>query len=146
MLVGFLNTIPFIASRYIVRTFDNYKRQATARWATHEIIGKKPVREFLGQDIEEISFDMLLRSDLGISPRKEVEKLTKLRDKGTPVPLVIGNKVIGNTFWVVESVSEATQRWSKLGSPLSISVSVTLKEYPDNTKVSLGKAYKGLFS
>jgi phage protein U len=146
MLVGFLNTIPFIASRYLVRTFDNYKKQSSARWATHEIIGKKPVREFLGQDIDEITFDMLLRSDLGISPQKEVEKLTKLRDKGTPVPLVIGNKVIGSTLWTVESVSEQVQRWSKLGNPLSISVSVTLKEYPDNTKVSLGKAYKGSFS
>lgn len=146
MLVGFLNTIPFIASRAIVRTFDNYKRQATARWATHEIIGKKPVREFLGQDVEEVSFTMLLRSDLGISPRAEVEKLIKLRDKGTPVPLVIGNKVIGSTLWVVETIAEEAKTWSKLGSPLSISVTVTLKEYPDNTKVSLGKAYKGLFS
>ncbi len=146
MLVGFLNTIPFLTSRYLIRTFDNYKRQGSGRWNAHAIIGKKPVQEFLGQDLQEISFDMLLRSDQGISPRKEVEKLINLRDKGKPVPLVLGNKVIGGTLWVVESISEQVQHWSRLGNPFSISVSVTLKEYPDNTKVSLGKAYKGLFS
>lgn len=146
MLVGFLGTIPFIASRSTVRTFDNYQKKAEARWSEHSIIGKKPVLEFNGPGLEEITFDMLFKADLGVNPDKEVEKLAKLRDNGTVVDLVLGNKVIGDNFWVVQNVSQQVTFWSKFGHPLSMSVSVTLKEYVDDVPASLGAAYGGLLS
>ena len=101
MFVGFLGTIPFVASRGYVRTFDDYKRQGEARWAEHEILGEKPLSEFLGENLEEISFTMLFRKDQGVNPQSEVNTLKELRDGGTPVPLVLGFKVIGDGLWTV---------------------------------------------
>lgn len=58
MLVGFMADIPFIVSSRFIRTFDDYGRGSAGRWAQHDIIGDKPVLEFIGPDIEKISFSM----------------------------------------------------------------------------------------
>lgn len=135
MIVGYLGDIPFLSSRYIVRTFDGYQKGASGRWATHDIIGKKPISEFLGPGQEEISFDMTLRTDLGVIPADEVKKLEKLRDTGEAVTLVIGIDVIGDTLWTVDSISSSVKRWGTLGMPASVTVNVTLKEYAEDVAI-----------
>lgn len=117
MFVGFLGTIPFVASRGYVRTFDDYKRQGEARWAEHEILGEKPLSEFLGENLEEISFTMLFREDQGVNPQSEVNTLKELRNGGTPVPLVLGFKVIGDGLWTVRGLSYSVDFWDKWGAP-----------------------------
>lgn len=145
MIVGFLNDIPFISSRAEVRTFDEYSRQAESRWQEHEVMGSKPLLEFVGPGLNEISFKMLLRKNLGVDPDKEAEKLRKLRDEGTVVPLIIGNKPVGKGFWIVKSVSEQTPLWSRFGHPLSTTLNVTLKEYADESlDISVGSAWRNL--
>ncbi len=129
MLVGFMSDIPFIVSSKYIRTFDDYSRGSGGRWAQHDIIGAKPVLEFLGPDVEKISFTMHLRADQGINPAKELEKLRRLRDGGEYFPLVIGGKMITDNMWVLESLDETVAYWGKLGSMLSAKVTVTLKEY-----------------
>ena len=135
MIVGYLGDIPFLSSRYIVRTFDGYQKSASGRWATHDIIGKKPISEFLGPGQEEISFDMTLRTDLGVVPADEVKKLEKLRDTGEAVSLVIGTDVVGDTLWTVDSISSSVKRWGTLGMPASVTVNVTLKEYAEDMAI-----------
>lgn len=129
MLVGFLNTTPFIASSLILRTFDDYKRQGQGRWSKHDLIGQKPVLEYLGSDIEKISFKMLLRADQGISPAKELKRLRQWRDTGAVLPLIIGGKPIGSGFWVIDSLDEGIKYWTKFGHIFTAEVSVSLVEY-----------------
>lgn len=129
MIVGFLNDIPFLASSAIVRTFSGFSRNGEGRWENHEIIGEKPIMEFLGPGTESISFSMLLRADQGINPMKEIEKLQELRDKGTVFPLIIGNEPVGEHFWVLKSLSYDVNYWSRFGKAVSIEASVTLSEY-----------------
>ena len=129
MLVGFLGGTPFITSRQYIYTFDDYTRGSAARYAKHDIIGEKPYLEYLGPDIEEIGFKMKLRSDHGISPRVELEKLRKYRNQGKVMSLVLGGRVVGKTKWVIESISEAVNYWSKSGQIYSADVDIKLKEY-----------------
>ncbi|WP_276765590.1 phage tail protein [Phascolarctobacterium succinatutens] len=135
MLVGFMADIPFIVSSRFIRTFDDYGRGSAGRWAQHDIIGDKPVLEFIGPDIEKISFSMQLRADQGINPAKELEKLRKMRDTGKYFPLVIGGKLVTDNMWVIESLDESVSFWGKFGSVMSAKVSVTLKEYTGGLKV-----------
>ena len=46
MYVGSFGDIPFIVARGYVRTFKDYGRESSGRWAKHDIIGEKPVLEF----------------------------------------------------------------------------------------------------
>ena len=135
MLVGFMAHIPFIVSSRYIRTFHHYRRGRAGRRAQHDIIGDKPVFEFIGPDVEKISFSMQLRADQGINPSKELEKLRKLRDTGQYFPLVIGGKLITDNMWVIESLDENVSFWGKFGSIMSAKVSVTLKEYAGGLKV-----------
>lgn len=135
MLIGFMAGIPFIVSKNYIRTFDGYSRSGGGRWANHNIIGAKPVYEFVGPDIEKISFSMLLRSDMGISPANELNNLRKIRDKGKYFSLVIGGKKIGSNSWVIESMGEAVNFWSKIGNILSVKVDITLAEYVGGNKL-----------
>lgn len=129
MLVGFMADIPFIVSSRFIRTFDDYSRGSSGRWAQHDIIGDKPVLEFIGSDIEKISFSMQLRADQGINPANELEKLRKLRDSGKQFPLVIGGNMVTDNMWVMDSIDESVSFWGKAGSMLGVKVSVTLREY-----------------
>lgn len=129
MIVGYLNDIPFVASRFIVRTFSGFSRDGEGRWEEHALIGQKPVLEFVGPGTESISFSMMLRGDQGIDPITEIEKLAALRDSGTPFPLVIGDKPVGEHFWVLKSLSHEVTFWDKQGNAVSINASVTLSEY-----------------
>ena len=129
MLVGFLGGTPFLVSSRYVYTFDDYQRSANVRYASHEILGKKPMLEFLGPDAESISFKIKLRSDHGLSPRVELDKLRKYSDAGKVLSLVIGGRVVGKTRWVIESIGESVNFWSRSGQILSCDVSITLKEY-----------------
>lgn len=85
--------------------------------------------EFIGPDIEKISFSMQLRADQGINPANELEKLRKLRDSGKQFPLVIGGNMVTDNMWVMDSIDESVSFWGKAGSMLGVKVSVTLREY-----------------
>lgn len=95
MLVGYMDDIPFLTSGMLVRTFDEWTRGSEGRWAKHDLMGEKPVLEFLGPDVEEISFKMLFRSDLGVDPRAEIERLRQMRDEGAVFPLSWGIRPLG---------------------------------------------------
>lgn len=135
MLVGFLGQIPFLASESVLRTFDEYGRTASGRWHKHELIGQKPVLEYLGPDTEKITFKMLLRADKGVSPEKELERLRKLRDTGAVLPLILGGKPIGENFWFIESLDEGVKYWTRFGHVFTAEVSVTLQEYVEGMVV-----------
>ena len=135
MLIGFMAGIPFVVSKNYVRTFDGYSRSGSSRWAKHEIIAQKPVMEFIGPDTEKISFSMLLRSDMGITPNTELNNLRKMRDKGKAFSLVIGGRKIGNKSWGLESIGETVNFWGKLGGILSVKVDITLAEYTGGNKL-----------
>lgn len=135
MLVGYLGDIVFAVAKNYVRTFDDYNRSGAGRWQTHELIGRKPVLEFLGADLEKISFKMQLRSDQGVDPEDEAQKLRKMRDAGTPCVLVLNGAPVGDNYWIVESLGEEVTYWNAYGKPLSITVDVSLKEYIESLVV-----------
>ena len=112
-----------------VRTFRDYKRSTKARFATHEIIGKKPLVEFIAPDGEEITFAMQFHVGLGVSPAEETAKLRELCEKGEPMYLIFGNEAVGAHMWVIESVGESAERVDHGGRILVTQVEITLKEY-----------------
>ena len=79
MQVGSMGDIPFVVSYGKIRTFSDYGRSGSGRWAKHDLIGRKPVMEFLGPDVEKVSMKIQLRTDHGINPESELERLRKRR-------------------------------------------------------------------
>ena len=129
MQVGSMGDIPFVVSYGKIRTFSDYGRSGSGRWAKHDLIGRKPVMEFLGPDVEKVSMKIQLRTDHGINPESELERLRKMRDTGTVFPFILGGAPVSNNYWMLEDIGENVSYWRAGGKILSVSVDITLTEY-----------------
>ncbi len=127
--IGALGSIVFEVSSRKVRTFKDLKRTNKARYASHEIIGDKPLLEFLGPDAAEISFTMQLSAALGINPTQEAEQVRKLCESGEAMYFVLCNQTVGKNPWVIESVGESVDTIDNNGRVVVTQIDVTLKEY-----------------
>lgn len=128
-MVGYFGNVVFEASRKKVLTFTGLKHDSTGRWEKHNVIGKKPISEFIGPDLDTISFTINLNGSNGVKPRHEMEKWTKMVNEGVADVLVIGHKALGKDKWAVKSVSEAWDVIFNRGELYSGKIDVTLEEY-----------------
>lgn len=128
--IGSFGDLTFKVSDKLVRTFDGMSWDFSAKYATHDRHIKADLLEYMGPEIETISFSMVLSVFLGVTPLKQIKKLRKMIRKGYARRLVIGGKVYGSYKWVMESSSVEMQRFDKKGNLWAAKIKVTLKEYP----------------
>ena len=129
MQVGSMGDIPFVVTYGKIRTFSDYDRSGSGRWAKHDLIGRKPVMEFLGPDVEKVSMKIQLRTDHGINPESELGRLRKMRDTGAVFPFILGGAPVSDNYWLLEDIGENVSYWRAGGKILSVSVDITLTEY-----------------
>lgn len=128
-MIGYYGDIIFETSDQRILTFTDFKHDSAARWEKHSVIGKKPVSEFIGPDLDTITFTINLNGNYGVKPRDEMEKWLSLVNTGSVDVLVIGTKAIGQDKWSVKSVSEAWGVVFNKGELFSGKIDVTLEEY-----------------
>lgn len=129
MPIGSFGSIAFEVSSERVFTYDDYRRETKARYSKHDLVNSVPAYEWLGEDAEEISFKMIFTISLGVNPAEEVARLRQMCLDGEADYLVLGDAVIGNNLWVIESVGEAAKAWDNAGNILVAEVDVKMIEY-----------------
>jgi len=129
MIGYFGDDIIFEISDTQVYNFTGFKRETSARYASHEIIGDKPVTEYIGPGLSTISFTISLNAFLGVKPRDEMEVWQDKAESGTAEYLVIGGTLVGLNKWVVKSVSETWDTILNGGEVYKGKVDITLEEY-----------------
>lgn len=127
--IGSLGSIVFEVSSRKVRTFRDLKRTHKARFATHNLIGNKPMLEYIGPDVAEITFTMQLSASLGINPTAEADRVRNLCESGEAMYFVLCNQTVGQYPWVVEGVGESVDTIDNNGRVIMTQIDVTLKEY-----------------
>jgi phage protein U len=133
-MIGFFGDIIFETNDKRILTFQGFNRSSAGRWGKHDVIGRKPASEFIGPNLDKITFTVLLNGNHGVKPRYEMERwLYKERD-GVAEPLVINNKGLGVDMWVVKSVSQMWNVILNKGEVLSGSVDVELEEYVEDMR------------
>lgn len=107
MAIGNLGSlITFETSDARILSPQNIKREVSSRWATHSRIGKKPLRQFLGADIEKVTFTIKLDARHGVRPRTTIDRIEQHVRSGTPESLIIGGKKVGSSKMTINSISE----------------------------------------
>lgn len=125
-VIGTLGTLPFICAYQKVLTFTDLSRDLSARWAKHEVIGKKPVLEYVGPDLASISLKIRFDQSLGAPPLVGLKLLKKmLEDKKSKI-LVIGGEYLGK--FVIESISEERRFHTGAGLCIVAEASINLTE------------------
>ena len=107
--------------------FRHLCRETASRWNAHKVIGAKPKQEFLGPDLDGMSFTMQLSAWRGVSPLQLAEKLRQFCSKGEYDNLIVGGRNFGK--YLIESVSETYNVINNRGEVVQASIDVSLKEY-----------------
>lgn len=123
------NVIEFEVSDTTVLTIQNLVRNNKARYAKHDVQGKKPISEFIGPDLDTLTFDIELKAYNGVNPLKEMNKLIVMQRNGELVALVIGDMMMGMYRWTIQDLSNSINNIDNKGKFWSITVNVSLQEY-----------------
>ncbi|HMT03729.1 MAG TPA: phage tail protein [Burkholderiales bacterium] len=128
-MIAILQDVIFEVSNLFVNTFDNLNRVAKTRYATHEIIGQKPKLEFIGFELDEITFEMNLTRQLFgfIDPMWQVNKLREYMHNKKVLNFTMGSTVYGQ--YVIENVTDKATNIDNHGNIYKVLLTVTMKEY-----------------
>ena len=105
MYIGYMGDVSFEVSPEHLLTPTKLSQGTSSRWQEHDLILKKPVSEFLGPGLKQVSFDIVLTTAYGIEPADEISKLMEMCEKGEVFPLIIGEKPVSENYWRLESVN-----------------------------------------
>lgn len=136
MVVGALGDVYFVASTRTLRTISNYSRKISARYAEHAILLNKPKLEYVGPNLEEISFSIQLHTMYGVTPENEFEQLKEYVENGAVVDFVLNNTPIGVDQWVVKGVDMVDVLFGPKGGIIYCNVNITLGEYINDTIIT----------
>jgi phage protein U len=134
-MIGNYGDIVFETNDKRILTFNDFTRSSGGRWAKHDIVMKKPVLEFLGPDLDRITFTITLNGKHGVRPRHEMERWLIKEREGTAEFLFIGNNALGVNRWVVKSVSQVWETVLNRGEVYSGKVDIELEEYVSMVKM-----------
>lgn len=126
-VIGTLGVLPFICSHGKVLTFNGLSRDISARWAKHDVIGKKPVLEWIGEDLASVSLSIRFDVSLGAPPVVGLLALKKMLESRKDHMLIIGGEYLGR--YVIESISEERKFHTGAGVCIVAEASITLKEW-----------------
>lgn len=130
MAIGHIGkTVVFETSDVKILNFRKMQRTVKGRWDSHSRVGKKPKKQFLGPDADQLTFTLTLNAEHGVKPRKTVENIEKLIQTGKPQTVVIGSKKVGSNKYVITEISENWETILNRGEVVKIICDITLEEY-----------------
>ena len=130
MAIGHIGkTVVFETSDAKILNLKKMQRTVKGRWASHSRVGKKPKKQFLGPDADQLTFTITLNAEHGVKPRKTVENIEKLIRTGKPQTVVIGSKKVGSNKYAITEISEGWETILNRGEVVKITCDITLEEY-----------------
>jgi Phage P2 GpU len=137
-MIGLYGPIFFHSGSTGLTTFDEMRKTVSARWGDHPVHLQKPLLEYGGPQLIEISFRMELIKPFTMDPLGAIVILEEIMDLAIPLPLVIGLKPMGRgvSLFVLQQLSHEMKYFYRGGGLLGASVEVQLREYPDTFTIS----------
>lgn len=125
-VLGLLGVCPFYCSDSNVLTVDNFQKKMSARHAEHAVIGRKPVLEYVGQSLDEITFNIRLDAGLGTPPAVGLALLERMIQSGAGQILLLGSEYFGR--FVITSIDQDRRYFNGVGVPRVVDCKISLKE------------------
>lgn len=125
-VVGLLGNLPFVCSSGLVLTYKDVSREVSTKFAHHEVIGKKPVHEWIGEEAHQVSLKIRFDSSLNSPPILGLLLLRKMLESHKPQRLLLGPDYLGK--FIIESISEERRFHTGLGICQVAEATVSLTE------------------
>ena len=111
----------------LITYFSGIKETSSYNYAEHERINKKPILQFLGENLKTIEIKLNFHSSF-CTPRNEMETLKAVAETGTPLTFIKGNGEYLGVF-VISEIMSSTEQASKEGDVIEIQAELRLTEY-----------------
>lgn len=131
-MIGSFGDVIFETSDKRILTYTGFRRDGSSRFADHEVIGRKPISEWIGPGNDNISFEIKLIRSLGVNPEKMIALFTKYNREGLVFPLVVGPRTVGVDKWRMGNLGESENFYGPSGEILSATLEITLVEYEEH--------------
>lgn len=112
-----------------LRGFTAQARDREALFAELPLLDGKPRLQRTGSGLDAIRVEMLLRREF-TDPVADLVEIDELREKGEVLPLLTGDGTLLGEF-VITRLTDTVNETDTSGVPISISVSLELKEFVD---------------
>ena len=129
MAIGSLGDIEFEVSSDKVKTFNDMQLSKGAKFANHDIHGRKGLLEFTGFEPDNLSLKININSALGLDVKEELDALHEILNKHEAVPFILNGEPQGEGLWVLESLDEEFNIINNKGELVHVEASLKLKEY-----------------
>ena len=125
-LLGMFGAVVFTCSSVQVMTFKDLQVQRTARFAMHNVLGQKPMPEYIGPDATTVTFNIQLRNQYNSPPNVYLPILQTILETGKAQTLILGSDYFGD--YILEGFTENRLYHTGLGVCIGADVTLNLKE------------------
>lgn len=128
---GIYGAIIFGRAQGRIMTFHEVERKYTGRYTSHLVHMRKPLLEWAGNDLVEITMRVNLDASWCGDPLPLLAQWHLFHENALVAPLVVGTKPMGPglSLFVITELSELHKHWLSKGRLLAVELSVTFKEY-----------------
>ncbi len=128
-MIASLGDYVFEVSTYNLTTFTDLKFTNSAQYQEHKIIGRKSVLEFTGLNASTCSLNIHLEYGLAEDLYGTIDYFYQAMNDGTALLFMIGQDIMGEGFWVIESLAESYTEISGHGDVIAADLALNMKEY-----------------
>ena len=129
------DVIMFEVSPERILTVQEMIRRNNVRFAENAVLLKKPVSQYVGPAIDEISMKIMLSAQFGVHPQEEHEKLIRLQRDGTTVSIMLGSTGFGTYRWRIDKLDMKFQLIDNKGFIATSPINIVFREYPASQRV-----------
>ncbi len=112
-------------------TYQNYTRHTTWRWPQQDLIGRDPILQFMGPNLDTVELDGTIYPHFA-GGLGQLGLMREEANKGTPLHMIEGARGRNLRRWVILSVKESYPEFFAAGIPRKIDFALSLKRYPDD--------------
>ncbi len=128
-MVGRFGSLKFRVSDEQALTFKDLKVSRSLNTTEHETPWYKGRLEVTGEKLDEATMTIWLRTDYGVNPRRQQERIRQMMHQKMIHYLVIGGRPIMDRRCLITSMSEGWKIIMHNGAVFEIGIDVTFKEY-----------------
>jgi phage protein U len=123
--------------------FQNVTRKSAMRYHDHNIAQGMPLTEWIAYELHKVTLQIQLWAPYTDDPTSVIQALAALRDGRTPLPLFVGNQMVGRggSLFTLRSMNE---HWEVVCGPV-IKAKVDL-EFSEYSATLSGAQYLGITS
>ena len=114
-----------------IHTFEEIQRKYTGRYGSHMVHMRKPLLEYAGNDLVEITMTVHLNAAWCGNPLPLLAQWHAYHEGALAAPLIVGGVPMGPglSLFVITDITETHKHWLHSGRLIAVELNANFKEY-----------------